>query len=91
MPRADRYTVLAVDPRDLTDRIAAAQQLGLPWFANSDSDGCYLYLFFNETGRRNYLAGQYGSVVDDIRDIIATAADGVPEADILEHIRELVF
>jgi len=91
MPRADRYTVLILDPRDFAERIAAAQQLGLHWFAQDRGDRCALYLFFDETGRANYLAGQYGSIVADIRDIIATAADGVPGAEILERIRDRVF
>jgi hypothetical protein len=89
--RADRYTVMIVDPRDLPERITAARQLGLHWFAEDYSSNCALHLFFDDAGRRNYLAGQYGSVVDDIRDILATVADGQSEDHILEQIRDLVF
>lgn len=89
--KADRYSVLILDPRDLAERIAAARQLGLHWFAQDRGDRCALYLFFDETGRNNYLAGQYGSMVDNVREAIATIADGVPEAEILDRIRELVF
>ena len=91
MPRADRYTVLILDPRDLAERITTARQLGLHWFAQDHGDRCALYLFFDETGRDNYLSGQYGSVVDNVREAIATIADGVPEVEILEQIRDLVF
>jgi len=91
MPRADRYTVLILDPRDLAERITTARQLGLHWFAEDQGDRCALYIFFDDAGRRNYLAGQYGSVVDDIRDILATVADGQSEDHILEQIRDLVF
>ena len=90
--RADRYTVLIVDTRDLVDRIAAARQLGLHWFAEDNDDRrCRLYLFFDDAGRRNYLAGQYGDAADEIREALATAADGESETAILERIRDLVY
>lgn len=89
--RADRYTVLVVDPRDLAERIAAARQLGLRWFAEDLDNKCALHLFFDDAGRQNYLVGHYGSVVDEIRDLLATAADGETEAAILERIGNLVY
>jgi len=58
--KADRFTVIRCAFDDLPNKIRACMALGLQFFVRSDSvAGCYLYVFFDEAGMNNYLAGHY--------------------------------
>jgi len=60
METADRYTVIRCAFDDLPNKIRACMALGLKFFARSGSvAGCYLYVFLDEAGMNNYLAGHY--------------------------------
>lgn len=65
MKKADRYTVLLVRPGDLVKQIDAARNLGLVWFIrnNPGTALCAMYLFFDQAGMDNYLAGHYDEEV----------------------------
>jgi len=60
MEIADRFTMIACAFDDLPGKLRACMALGLKFFVTSDSVAtCYLYVFFDEAGLRNYLMGYY--------------------------------
>ena len=63
---ADRYTMVSCAFDVLPDKLRACGALGLKFFVKSDSVvTCYLYVFFDEAGMDNYLAGYYDEGEED--------------------------
>ena len=57
---ADRFTVINCSYDNLCDKLRACDALFLKYFVRSDLVGsCQLFVFFDEVGMRNYLAGYY--------------------------------
>lgn len=59
--RPDRYTTLLITHDEIESRVDACLVLGLVWFIENapGSSRVMMRVFFDEIGKRKYLAGDY--------------------------------